>query len=151
MLRGLALDHIRVERALREEVHRAHRAGLLLEHVDELRADRLALLLRVGHSGKTGEEALGGVDVDKVEAEVALEDGADALRFLAAQQAVVDEDAGQLVAGSPRWTSRAVTAESTPPESAQMTRPSPTWSRMRCTVSETKLPGVHEPDTPHTW
>ena len=46
----------------------------------------------------TSQEALRGVDVDQVHLQVAAEGVEDALRLLAAQQAVVDEDAGQLVA-----------------------------------------------------
>ena len=34
-----------------------------------------------------------------------------------------------------RWTSSAATAESTPPDSAQITRSSPTWARIRSTCS----------------
>ncbi len=34
-----------------------------------------------------------------------------------------------------RWTSRAATAESTPPERAQMTWPSFTWARMPSTAT----------------
>ena len=50
-----------------------------------------------------------------------------------------------------RWTSAAATAESTPPERAQMTLPSPpvscacasTRERISLTVDSTKLAGVH--------
>ena len=44
-----------------------------------------------------------------------------------------------------RCSRAAVTAESTPPDKAQMTRPSPTCSRMRAMASEATLPGVHDP------
>ena len=44
------------------------------------------------------------------------------------------------------WASVAATALSTPPLSPQMAWPlSPTWARMRSTVSATKLPGVQSP------
>ena len=36
-----------------------------------------------------------------------------------------------------RWTSSAATDESTPPESPQITRPSPTWARIRAICSST--------------
>ena len=42
------------------------------------------------------------------------------------------------------WSSMAVTAESTPPERAQITRPSPTCSWMRLIESLTKFPGVQD-------
>jgi hypothetical protein len=43
-----------------------------------------------------------------------------------------------------RLTSAAATAESTPPESAQMARRSPTWARMAATCSSTMLPVVQD-------
>ena len=52
------LDHVRVERALGEEPGVRDLAGLGLEHLDELVADDLALLLRVGHAGQGREEWL---------------------------------------------------------------------------------------------
>ena len=53
-----ALDHVGVERALGQELGAAELLGLLLEHVDEQRADGLALGLRVGLAGQRREEAL---------------------------------------------------------------------------------------------
>ena len=47
-------------------------------------------------------------------------------------------------------TSAAATAESTPPESAQITRPSPTCARMRLMLSAMKLPAVQSPRQPQT-
>ena len=47
-----------------------------------------------------------------------------------------------------RWINAAVIAESTPPDRAQMTRPDPTCSRMRATLSSMKLPGVQSPWQP---
>ncbi len=44
-----------------------------------------------------------------------------------------------------RWTRAAVTAESTPPERAQRTRPSPTCPRTRWIESAMKLRGVQSP------
>ena len=73
-------------------------ARLLLEDADELLADDLALRLRVVDAGEPGEEALARVDVDQLDPE-ALAEGLDDLLGLAlAQQAVVDEDAGELLA-----------------------------------------------------
>ena len=67
------LDHVRVERALHEEARasspRVARAGelggLLLEHADELGADRLALGLGLGDAAQLLEEARLGVDGDE--------------------------------------------------------------------------------------
>ena len=47
-----------------------------------------------------------------------------------------------------RCINTAATAESTPPDSAQMTRPSPTCARMRTIASWTKLAGVQAPVHP---
>jgi hypothetical protein len=52
---------------------------------------------------------------------------------------VVDEHGGELVADA-LCTSAVETAESTPPDSAEMTRPSPTCARMRSTCSAMTLP-----------
>ena len=43
-----------------------------------------------------------------------------------------------------RWTRVAATAESTPPDSAQITRPAPTWARMLSVASAMKEPGVQD-------
>jgi hypothetical protein len=45
---GHALDDVRIERALRQEIGAAELLGLFLEHFDEQAADRLALLFRIG-------------------------------------------------------------------------------------------------------
>ena len=42
-----------------------------------------------------------------------------------------------------RWTSSAATEESTPPESPQITRPSPTWARIAATCSAITDCGDH--------
>ena len=52
------LDHVRVQRALDEELRVADLGRLLLEDADELGADRLALGLGLGHALQPREEAL---------------------------------------------------------------------------------------------
>ena len=71
---------------------------LLLEDADELGADRLALRLRVGDAGELGQEAILGVDGDERDLEVVAERGDDLLALVLAHEAVVDEDARELVA-----------------------------------------------------
>ena len=71
---------------------------LLLEHADELGADQLALLLRVGDAGEPREEALLGVDRDQRHLEGVAEGGDHLLALVLAHQAVVDEHARQPVA-----------------------------------------------------
>ena len=92
------LDHVRVERPLDEEAGLADLVRLLLEDADELLADDAALLLGLGHALEPREEAVGGVDVHERDVEVPLERLDHLRRLVLAHQAVVDEDAGQLVA-----------------------------------------------------
>ena len=96
------LDHIGIERALRQE--RRRRAALCellrlrLERLDEEPADRLALRLRIANAVERGEERVRGVDVHERDVVVAAEERHDLLRLVQPHQPVVDEDAGELVA-----------------------------------------------------
>ena len=72
--------------------------GDLLEHADELAADALALQLGVGDALRLVEEALLRVDLDEVDAELALEDLLDLFSLVLAHAAVVDEHASKLLA-----------------------------------------------------
>ena len=100
------LDDVGIERALHEPLDRVvlvatvmhDVARRLLEDADELLADRLALGLRIGDAGQRGEEALPGVDDDEVDTGRVDEVLLDLLGLPLAQQPVVDEDAGELVA-----------------------------------------------------
>src|SRR3982074_911814 len=87
-----------VERALGEEVDVAQAPRLLLEDAYELPPDHLALFLGVDHATQRFQEARAGVDVAQVEVEGAGEDVEHALGLLPPEQAVVDEDAGELIA-----------------------------------------------------
>ena len=71
---------------------------LLLEDADELLAHAAPLLLRIGDAFEPREKALLRVDVHERDVEVALEGLHHLRRLVLAQEAVVDEDAGQLVA-----------------------------------------------------
>ena len=73
-------------------------AGLGLEHLDELAADDLALGFGVGHAGQVAEELRAGVDMDHPGVQLAGEHLHHHRALVQAQQAMVDEDAGQLVA-----------------------------------------------------
>ena len=70
----------------------------LLEDPDELPADDLALRLGVGHARKGVEEAVDGVDDDELDARGSDEVPLDLLGLARTQQAVVDEDARELLA-----------------------------------------------------
>ena len=68
-----ALDHVGIERALRQEIDLADLLGFALEHLDEQPADGLALLLGIGDAGKRGEEARAGIDRDQRDVVMAAE------------------------------------------------------------------------------
>ena len=92
------LDDVGIDRALAEELDASELLGLLLEHADELAADALALQLRIGDALRLLQEARLGVDLDEVDAELALEDLLDLLRLVEAHAAVIDKHAGEVLA-----------------------------------------------------
>lgn len=92
------LDHVGVDGALGEELHVLQLGGFFVEDFDEGAADDLALLFRVGDAGQAAEELVLGVGADHLHAHVLGEHGHHLVAFVQAQQAVVDEHAGQLVA-----------------------------------------------------
>ena len=105
------LDDVGVERALHQEgdlvaVAAAHGVGQHLglrglEDPDELAADDLALLLRVGDTDEGVEELLLRVDHLQVDAGGGHEVALDLLGLALAHQPVVDVDAGEPVADRP--------------------------------------------------
>src|SRR5262249_49170119 len=76
----------------------AQALGLLLEDVDEEAADDLALLLGVCDPGELAEEEIARVAMDQRDVVVVAEEAHHALPLALAQQAVVDEDAMELLA-----------------------------------------------------
>ncbi|MNK45244.1 hypothetical protein D3C87_639980 [compost metagenome] len=91
-------DDVGVDRALGQPLGALLLAGLFLEHFDEFAADDLALGFGVGDAGQLAHELRGGIDVNDLHAHVFGEGLHDLLAFVQAQEAVVDEDAGELVA-----------------------------------------------------
>src|SRR5215831_6421096 len=91
-----ALDDVRIERALRQELGPAQLLGLLLEHLDKKRTDGLALGLGVALAGQRGKEAFACVDVDERDVEVTAEERYDLLGLVLSQQSMVHKDAGEL-------------------------------------------------------
>ncbi|KAF0806036.1 cytosine deaminase [Alcanivorax xiamenensis] len=91
-------DHVGVNRALGEPVGVGELGGFGVEDVDEGVADDLAFLFRVFHAGEAGEEVVLGVDADDADAHVVGEHFHDLVAFAVAEETVVDEDAGELVA-----------------------------------------------------
>ena len=95
-----ALDHVGVNRALGQEIHSTDLFCLILEHADEFFTDDLALALGGILTGQLLIETIAGVDADKVDVELAaLAKGlTDLLALVLAQQTMVNEHAGQLLA-----------------------------------------------------
>ena len=93
-----ALDHVGIERALRQEFGAAELLRLGVEHVDEQPADGLALRFRVGDAGERVEEQRLGIDVDERNVVAVAKQRHDLLRLGQPQQAVIDEHAGELLA-----------------------------------------------------
>ena len=70
----------------------------VVEDADEFVADDLAFALGIGDALELFEEARGGVHVFEFDVKVVAEDALHGLGFVGAEEAVVDEDAGELVA-----------------------------------------------------
>jgi len=97
-----ALDDIGINGTLCKEIDLADLLCLFLKDADELLADDLALALRLGDTGQLCKVAVTGVHADEVDVKAVgvagAEDGADLFLLVLAQQAVVNKDAGQLLA-----------------------------------------------------
>jgi len=96
------LDDIGVEGALDEPVDSTGEfgdaLGLVIKDSDKFIANDFAFLLRVGDTGEAGKKALAGIDGDEVEFEVVAEGLLDFGELVFAEDAVVDEDACEVVA-----------------------------------------------------
>jgi len=90
-------DHVRVNGPLRQPPGVVEPARFGLENLDELAADDLAFLFRVGDALEVAEEAGSGIDVNDLDAEIAGEGLHHLLGFVEAQEPVINEHAGQLV------------------------------------------------------
>ena len=105
-LASAGLDDVGVDGALSQVLHRLAIGLELLRHgeelLPELRADDAALLLGLGHAGQELGVAVLGVHVDEVNVELLGEDLLDLLGLALAQQAMVDEHAGHLLAHGAR-------------------------------------------------
>ena len=80
-----ALDHVGIERALRQEIRAADLARLGLEHVDEQLADDFSLFLRVGLARQRAEELRRRVHVHQRDVVVAAEQVDDLLALVEPQ------------------------------------------------------------------
>ena len=91
-------DHIRVKRALGEEICTAQLLRFLFEHGDKLAADKFALFLRIGDAIKARHKALLCIHDDERDIVMIAKQAFDLLALVHAQQSVIDENAGELVA-----------------------------------------------------
>ena len=87
-----------IERALPQEFGAADLFGFFLEHVDEGRADDLALLFGIADAVELAEEKFRRINVNERNVIVAFEERDDLVGLLRPHQPGVDEDAGELVA-----------------------------------------------------
>ncbi len=83
---------------MREILDPAEPFGLGLEHIDEQLADHLALRFRIGDALERIEELRRSIDRDERDVVVTAEEIDDFLRLALAQQTMIDEDAGELIA-----------------------------------------------------
>ena len=103
-------NHVGIDRTLSQIVNRADLLALFLKDADKLLTDDLSLALGIGYASQAGQEAILGIDADKVDAAVA-EYSFDLIAFILAHQAMVYKDAGELTAhclGDQRSHNRAV-------------------------------------------
>ena len=95
-----ALNDVGINRPLHKEIDLADLLRFGFKDTDEFLADDLALLLRLGHSLELFIETRLGVDADKVQVVRAFraEHGLDLVALILSEEAVIDEDARQLLA-----------------------------------------------------
>ena len=98
-LRGLgtALDDVRVDGPLSQEIDSLQLARLLFKYADKFAADHFTLLLRIGYSFQLPEEAVGGVHIDKICLQLIPEDPNYILRLPFTHQTVIDMDTDELI------------------------------------------------------
>src|SRR5262245_61068297 len=93
-----ALDHVGIEGALGQEVDAPELFRFRLEHVDEKRADGLALLLRVSLAGERGQKLGARINVEQGNVEMTTEEPNNLAGLIEPQVAVVDDNAGERAA-----------------------------------------------------
>ena len=94
------LYHVGINGSLYQEIHGTDLLRLFLEYTDELFADDLSLMLRLGYSGQLAIETLLRIHTDKVQViiTVGTEDCFYLVALVLTEQAVIYKDTGQLLA-----------------------------------------------------
>ena len=96
--RGAGFYNVRIEGARYEEFHIFELVRFFLEGMDEFCTDGLTFLFRFGDAFQKGHEVLGCIDVYQLHVEFVRKGIDDLFCFAETQEAVVDENAGQLIA-----------------------------------------------------
>ena len=97
-LDAVGFQNVGVNGALSQEGDALQLLSFLSENVDELLADDLALLLRVGNAGQLVQKAIHSVHIDEVGVHLVLEHLDDLLGLALAEQTVVHVNADELLA-----------------------------------------------------
>ena len=97
-LDAVGFQNVGVNGALSQEGDALQLLSFFSENVDELLADDLALLLRVGNAGQLVQKAIHSVHIDEVGVHLVLEHLDDLLGLALAEQTVVHVNADELLA-----------------------------------------------------
>ena len=92
--------HNGIDGSLYQEIHGTDLLRLFLEYTDELFADDLSLMLRLGYTCQLAVETLLRIHTDEVQIVIAVgtEDCFYLITLILTEQAVIYEDTGQLLA-----------------------------------------------------
>ena len=125
-----ALDHVGIERALRQELGAAELLGLLVEHLDEQRR-RWSCAWPRGRSCRRARPGSARLASTCTSGMLKWPRNSDTTSLASFRRSRPWSTKMQ-VSWSPiaSWISTAATALSTPPDRPQMTRPLPTWARI---------------------
>lgn len=93
-----ALDDVGIDRSLHEIVDFAEFFCFFTEYVDEVFADYLAFALRLPDAAKIGQEPFGSVDFYQVHSSFVAEDAHNVVCLVLAEQSVIDENTGEVIA-----------------------------------------------------
>ncbi len=101
-VRRLGFDHVGIERPLHEIFHAGNLGCFFFEHGDKLVTDDDAFAFRVFDAGKLGQKAFARVNRDHRKMHDVAKRRQYRRRFPFAQQSMIDEDAGELLADRAR-------------------------------------------------
>ncbi|MPN23940.1 hypothetical protein SDC9_171333 [bioreactor metagenome] len=93
-----ALNHIRIDRALQQELRATELFRFLLKHANKFFTDDLSLSFRLCHTRELAQETFPCVHFDDVERKRVMIDLHDLFRLVLTQKAVVNKYAGHLAA-----------------------------------------------------